>query len=736
MEHIKNSGNKNYKSAIKFVKQFITSNIYFIFVAVLLLIIFFRWFLPGDFLNGDTWLVMGENINYTNNIYLWKQYHNLGVYYAESALLLISYIASFPARLSGLSYNSFTIKALFLYPYLLLAPLGMFLLTKKVTKSNIASAVSALLFTINTPNISSLAMGHLHTVTASIFFPFILLNTMNLMEKKNTVRNLIFLNTLFVLCGIYELRIAYISFLWLSLFLVVILLKNGLNALRKVCLVFISVILCLFIANLYWLIPSITSYGAGGLVSNPILNRPVFGGDYLNILNPLTLFHPYWTSGEIAVFTKQTVPYIFFYIPLFSILGWLFNRKNKYVMYFALLLIVGIVLTKQFNPPYGVVYRILFDHVPGFKLFREPMKFFNAVGLAHSVLLGLFIAYLEKSQHKKCLITTLFVFFVIILTIAVPIISGKAKTIYVPINTKDESYDKLNKYLSTSNNENGFFRVLWIPTASSLGLIRDTMPHMHLDALESNWLKKNENTKGLNIRKPTDILLIQEMNNIFDIYSIKFLVIPKGKTSMEGDFYHWYGDREEYVKTVEKIPFLKKVDIGDNKISIYENTGYYPHIFASTEPLSLISADFSRVDYENVSPVEYKIKINSLKERTYLNIGEAYHQEWKAYFGKIFWSDVFWKNESVFDDKYHIHNDADLNSYLLDPAYIKKNFNPQFYKVNSDGSLNFELTVYFRTQAYMYLGLVISGVVFSTLLLGATLYHFYIQRKSHIEPQS
>lgn len=682
-------------------------------------VFFFRWFSSDSFINGDVWFILNANLVYLSN-FLWKSYFDLGAFYAETPLLAISHISSLPTYFFGFEYNSFTIKLLFFYPFIFFAPWGMFRLSKKLTNSNIAASVAAIFFTINTPNISSLAMGHLHTVTAHIFFPFILLNAIGFFEdvENKSNRSLYMLCFMFALCGIYELRVAYMSFLWLVIFIAFIFARDGLVQLKKIWVLVFSVILTLLISNLYWIMPSIVTFGSEGLASNPILNRPTFGGEYLNILNPLTFFHPYWTSGEIAVFTTQTIPTIFFFIPLFSILGWLVSRKSKYSLYFMLLLIIGILLTKQFNQPFGYIYTLLFDYVPGFKLFREPLKFFSAVGIAHPVLIGFLVAYLEKRKLKKYLLATLAILLAIVFMIATPIFTGRAGTIFTPVDTTDVSYSKLNNYLSKSNDKHGFFRVLWVPTASSLGLIRDKMPHIHLDVLHEYWIKNIKSKNTPSNGAPFDLFFAPELSNILDIYTIRYLVIPKESTAMEGDFYHWYSKRSEYVKRVENTPYLKKIDIGDKSVSLYENVGYYPHIFTSDTIFTLSLKDNSgSVKYENVSPVEYKVKIEKLVGKTYLNFGDAYHQQWRLYAGDFHWTDIFWKKDAVFSDAYHLKNSAQLNSFLIDKDYVMNNLSPSDYKVNGDGSIDLELTIYFRPQAYLYLGSIVSGAYFLSFLL-------------------
>lgn len=69
----------------------------------------------------------------------------------------------------------------------------------------------------------------------------------------------------------------------------------------------------------------------------------------------------------------------------------------------------------------------------------------------------------------------------------------------------------------------------------------------------------------------------------------------------------------------------------------------------------------------------------------------------------------------IFDSSHHLVNDY-ANGRTLDANYIKKNFPKDYYKENPDGSIDVNLTLYFRPQSYFYLGLWVSGVTFFWLI--------------------
>lgn len=699
-------------------------------IYLILIVVFYRWFLPGSFLNGDTWLLQNQNISYTNAPFLWKGFHDLGVYYVDTPFLIINFIASLPTMLFGLEFNSFSIKVLFFYPYLILAPLGSYLLTKKLTKSDIGSLISALVYTINTPNMIGFAMGHINTVTAYAFLPLILHYTISFFEDRANVRNVTLVNTLFLVCAVYDIRIAYLSFLCFCILLLYKVSFQGLNHLRGAFLLFGTVSATILVSNLFWIIPSL--FSANSLQSNPILNRPVFGGQFLNILYPLAFFHPYWTPKEIAIFTTQKIPIIFYGIPVLSIMGLCLNRKDKYILFFLILLIIGVILTKQYNPPFSIVYKALFDHLPGFKLFREPTKFYYIVGLAYSVIVGFVVSFLARRKLKVLLILAILSLIFLTYFIAKPVFTGEAKTLFVPVQTYDISYQRLNALL-TQENKGKYFRILWIPTASSLSVIKDTMPHLHLELIQSSWKNILEAMYQTEFKEVLDLLNLPEMDEILDLYSVRYIVLPKKHTVIEDDFFYWYGKRETFQDRLDKITYLKKINLEDKEIDLYENTEYYPHLFTTQNILQLgEKTEFKEVKYDFISPVEYRTELMLSNKKTYINITDSYHPDWGLYIGNFHWTDIFIPQNNTLDDKYHIKNEIGLSSFLLDPSYIKTHIDPKNYTLEKDGSVNLKITLYFRPQAYMYLGMLISGV-FLASVEASLLYYFFLKQRQRLD---
>jgi len=68
-----------------------------------------------------------------------------------------------------------------------------------------------------------------------------------------------------------------------------------------------------------------------------------------------------------------------------------------------------------------------------------------------------------------------------------------------------------------------------------------------------------------------------------------------------------------------------------------------------------------------------------------------------------------WKRQ-IFDES-HDMVDEYANGWTIDPEYIKANYPKEYYRIHSDGSIDIELTLYFKPQSYFYMGLMVSGII-------------------------
>lgn len=683
-------------------------------VYAFLIAVFHRWLGPGAFANGDLGYLRSDNIKYVNAPYIWKGFHDTGVYYAETPYLLINYLSSIPSLLFNVVFNTVTLKALFFYPYIFLTPLGAYMLAYRLTKNGLAGAAAALVYTLNTPILLSFAMGHIHLAIPPVLLPFAFLLIMKYMEKEGRSYVLFCLNLLLLVMCAYELRFWYLAYGWICLYVLYDLMVHRFQNWRKALAFILSTALSALLFNLYWALPTFLS--SVNFQTNPLLQRAAFGNEYLSVMNAVALFHPYWTTGEVAVFTSQKIALVFFILPIMAAAGLYVGRKHKHAFFFGVLMLIGIILTKQFNYPLSFVYQLLLDKLPGFKLFRESTKFFHVIAIAYAMLTAYWIAYCW-GERKRIFPSAVSFVLVAVLTayIGLPIMKGYAKTIFTPVEPYDKDYEILNSFLVEKQSE-GYFRTLYIPTGSSHARISATMPVVHFTSLHSEWYTTLERRHILGAKSLVDLFMFPEIDTILDHDAIRYVILPKKHTELENNPYYWYENKDIYKAQLDVLPYLRKITIGTEEIDVYENANYRPHIYTTENKDSLFSLEpYKKTIYSFDSPTQYTVRLTSLKSPVYLNFSEAYNPDWHIAAGKMNWLDYVLPGERMIPDIFHFQNDTHLNSFYISPDYIRKNMTPADYDVNSDGSLNVHLTIYFRPQSYFLIGL--AGSVFSVIML-------------------
>lgn len=195
-------------------------------------------------------------------------------------------------------------------------------------------------------------------------------------------------------------------------------------------------------------------------------------------------------------------------------------------------------------------------------------------------------------------------------------------------------------------------------------------------------------------------------------------------------------ESEKQTAIIKQIDFKKWDKIFENKTFalLKLKDEYFPgKIFLNNDAaLTLIQIDETK----------YKLNI-SLRNRSDIVFLDSFNKDWKLYpnrhqSGALCTASEYLEitnttvcaekrsyfalenlayiyQDPIFDDT-HIMNVGYANRWTIDPEYIKQNFSKDYYKENPDGSIDIELTLYFKPQSYFYLGLIVSGLTLAGLL--------------------
>ncbi len=344
---------------------------------------------------------------------------------------------------------------------------------------------------------------------------------------------------------------------------------------------------------------------------------------------------------------------------------------NRKVIFFVLLGLLGVFLSKGANPPFGEINQWFFAHIFGMNLFRDPTKFYLLITMSYAMLIPFSVFHLYEILNSKLNVTirikqyfqNFLIFSIIfyILLLLQPAFFGKLGGTFKK-NEVPKEYIALKDILVE---EKEFFRTLWVPKQSRFTFVSNMHP-----AIEAGPLFKATNSAEV-VRK----LQANGSQEYLGRLSIKYIIIPHD--SLGEIFLHdrKYNDveRREVEKQMDAIPWLKKKKLGN--ITSYENALFYDHF-------KLI--EDGKLSFQMINPTQYDVFVNS-KEQNRLIFSEAYSSYWIA---KIL-------GNTISSDK----TEDGLNSFIIPKGE---------YKVE---------IVYIQDKYYFY-GRIIAIVVF-ILALGA-----------------
>lgn len=692
-------------------------------ILLIILVTHYRWFFNFSILTSGDWgFFFKENE---------KEFLHFPSFWGSRALGMPNLgISMYPAYLlwsilSHISDFASIERILYLWPSVIIAGFGSYFLIKKITKSNLAALIGSFVFSYNTYFLM-LKMSHLTLAVSFALGPVVILFFIKALEEKKYY--------FAVLAGIFSFIASFYEFRAFCIILLILFLyflyysfvieKPSLKQIFKNCLLAFAPIFLALMLNFYWLF-GLTRTGI--LADNEILNRGLFGNSYMNIPRALTLFHPFWTGGKIDVFVVQKIPFYFWLIPILAFLGAYLNKKNKQIIFFTIIALIGILLTKQAALPFPNLYQWLYNNFPGFNAFREASKFYFMIALGYSILIGSFVSWIwENWREKKWQIYGKYLLLLLISLIflwnAKPIITGEFGTMFVARHIPND-YLVLKDYILKQPE---FFRTFWTPNYSRWSIYTNQKPEIsNVGIIQEQWKNYTSFLNNDYYFWPTnqqimEIFKTKDANGLFDISSIKYVIVPLRDIANDDDFYISYGGkdyvgnenpniRDWYISELDKVEWLEKIDIGTQELVVYENKNYKPHIYKTLERDNIYkNIPFEKSDFQFISPTEYKITIKNIKQPVYLNFSESYNVNWKLRIGDFKWYKALTDKNYFLSDDYHFKNEANLNSFFINPEFIKNNY-PGQYRENPDGSIDLNMTLYFRPQSYFYLGLIISG---------------------------
>lgn len=576
--------------------------------------------------HGDTiYFTQSSLRDFFSPLSLWvSSYLTTGALYITASYYPMFFVTGL-LSVFGFNYEAI-IRIVYMWPLLIVIPIGSYALVKYVIKSEAAGVAGSFVFSYNTYTLIR-NTDQLPITVAFSLTPVILLFFIRAVVERRLY--LAVLAGYFLLfSSFFDFRIAYVTAGILILFLAfsVFTTPGGKLPRLRASLPYLIPLGILLGGNMYWFI---SVAATNQLTSNALFDRGLFGNDFFNILYSITLHHPFWTGSAPSSFVVQPIPPHYFLIPIIAFLGFFIGRTNKLVLFFTGLSLVGIFLSKQVSDPFPLAYEWLFTHIPGFNAFREASKFYFITAIGYSVLIGVWCDRIVKygiiGKVMYGLVCVLFLFN------AAPLVNGHIGTLFIP-RTIHRDYQSLNTYI---DRQPEYFRTLWIPHTSRWGTFSQQHPMLSFDVMMQQQWRDISGYKNLEYYAPGSLMLETfknpSFNQILDMTSIKYVIVPLQDVENDDDFISLYKTaRKDYVNALSQVPYLRRRADISSHVAVFENANYRPKLYLTTQPeRTNTTQDAAEPTILSSSPTHYVVRINP-RTRTYLTLAQTYDKGWRV----------------------------------------------------------------------------------------------------------
>lgn len=417
-----------------------------------------------------------------------------------------------------------------------------------------------------------------------------------------------------------------------------------------------------------------------------------------------------------------------------------FSPKSKEITILFILLGISLFFAKAAQAPLGHIFLFFYEHVPFFRVFRTADIRFGFLVVFVITLLLLYVSIRYKKYFFCFVIIVILLFQSKFLFNGIAIIGENVdKLFYDRILSVPKDYQEVIDFLNKDDGSSGY--ILPIPSMEYGRYILEGTNdegeyHVGQDVL-SKFIKRPfvylSQSGGMYTKTYTalDSSIKSRIYNELRAFPIKYILVRRDIPC------------DACVKPTDK-------EVGEIFARVFTNKTF--SVFAVDNYKPVVSSNNSV--FKALNPVKYSIQFNNVKKAQTLNFMLSFNKHWKLYINKIknrfncsdgreyrysttkecvanyryFEGEelsYLWK-KPLFENT-HSEINAYANSWNIDPEFIRNNFDKRFYSINKDGSINFELVIYYQPQSWFYITFIVSALS----LLMACLYLFVPKLKKH-----
>lgn len=406
--------------------------------------------------------------------------------------------AFFIKILSEVGMEWWTIDKILWGAMFVLAFMGAYKMGKYFVYSSSGALLSAIIYTSNTYLLLLFGGGQLGVSFGYALIPYVFTRMVQSIDgivenNQQGIRKALGNGVILALMVFFDLRLALLVLSLVFVYTVWKIIGGSKNRQVKKNLFISGVIVPGFVLvglNLFWILPVLLfpgsatpsgqEYAGGGMVT------------YLSVADfahSLSFLHPNWPENLFGKVYFMQAEFLVF--PILSFVSLLFLRgrrvdeREKTILFFVIVGLIGSFLAKGTNEPFGSIYAWLFSNVPGFIMLRDPTKFYVLTTLSYSVLIPYSIEQISifienKFRLKKYPSVILFFVFGIFWMFSIrQLLNGELTGNFKPQSIPSE-YSRWAELVSRSPD---FSRTLWVPTPEKFSYADDVHPAVSIEAL-------------------------------------------------------------------------------------------------------------------------------------------------------------------------------------------------------------------------------------------------------------
>lgn len=306
-----------------------------------------------------------------------------------------------------------------LLPFFIFAPLAWVGFRRLLGPRTLAVAAATVLFVVNPWTDDRMSAGQVYLIVGYALLP--LLTSMLFVRKVRPITHLVLTGLLIALLIALAPHFIFIAGVLVAVALVVHVASREWQRAKEIggALVTVGAI------SVYWLIPALLFHPESLPVTNADLSAFATTSDarYGLGLNVLGLYG-FWRPGNpLAKTAVSGWPFLLLAILVLVGVGgwfaWTRMRARSLVITLGITAVIAYFLALGNQGPTGGLFTLLYDHVPGFGIMREPEKFSALLALGYATFFGLGVSCLAGLAKRVVRRR-----FVIGLTMAIPCVYG------------------------------------------------------------------------------------------------------------------------------------------------------------------------------------------------------------------------------------------------------------------------------------------------------------------------